>query len=237
MHPSFGGKLLATALGFGILADLLLRATPWGVNLLLVVLLGSAAAVGLARSGRIQLEGEGRWLSIAICFFAIGLVWRDSPTLTFANAGALLVATTLAALTSRAGQIRLAGVTQYLLGVGYVVGYAAAGLVPVLVRDISWRSSGYRWWSGPALAAGRGFLVALPPLVIFGSLFASADAAFEGFLRDLFDVDLGDIIVRVFLIGAYAWLLGGIVREMLLAPERPREWTQPRRDLPLARSS
>jgi hypothetical protein len=226
MRTSFGGKLLVTALGFGLLADLLLRATPWGLNLLLVVLLGIAAALSLARSGRVQLEGEGRWLGVAIAFFALTLVWRDSPTLTFANAGALIVATTLAALTSRAGQLRLAGLTQYLLGVVYVLGYAAAGLLPVFLRDVGWRSSGYRWWIAPALATGRGFLVALPPLLIFATLFAAADAQFERFLRQLIDVDAEQFVVRLLLVALYAWVFGGIVREMLLVPDRPRAWTQ-----------
>jgi len=225
--PKIGGILLVSALGFGVLADVFLRVTPWGLNVLLVVLLGLGAAVALARTTQVRLQGEGRWLALAIVFFAAALAWRDSPTLTFANAGALLVATTLAALSARAGQLRLAGVTQYMLGVLYMLCYAAAGLFPVIRSDIAWRRLGRNWWSRPALAAGRGVLVALPPLVVFASLFASADAEFERFLRELFDVDPADLLVRTTLIAVYAWVIGGLVREMLLAPDRPHEWTQP----------
>jgi hypothetical protein len=79
------------------------------LNVLLVALLGIGAAALLARWANIQLEGEGRWLAAAIVLSALCLVWRNSPTLTVANAGALLVAGTLAALTARVGQVRLAG--------------------------------------------------------------------------------------------------------------------------------
>ena len=229
MHAvnTIGGRLLIIAIIFGIAADLLLRETPWGLNVLLVALLGIGAAALLARWGNMRLEGDGRWLAVAIVVFALGLVWRDSPTLTVANAGALLVASTLAALTARVGQVRLAGVTQYLLGVSYVIGYALAGLTPLLVGPNRWRTTLRTGWTVPAFAAGRGVLVALPPLVVFASLFAAADAEFERFLGEILDLDLQTTLVRVGLMLLYAWLLSGVLREMLLAPERSREWTQP----------
>src|SRR6185503_19047392 len=100
-------RLLLIALGFGLFADALLRVTPWGLNVLLVTIAGVAAAALLTRWTGIQLSGEGRWLAVASLFFAMALVWRDSPTLTTANALALIVATALCALTAREGQVRI----------------------------------------------------------------------------------------------------------------------------------
>src|SRR5262245_14741875 len=91
------GRLLVIALGFGLFADTLLRVTPWGLNILVVSIAGIAAAAILSRWNNSQLSGEGRILALGCVFFAAALVWRDSPTLTTANAVALTVATALAA--------------------------------------------------------------------------------------------------------------------------------------------
>jgi hypothetical protein len=226
-------RLLFIALIFGVIADALLRVGPWGLNLLLTVLCALGAAVLLARWNDVELTGEGRWLAIAAVFFAVALVWRDSPTLTVANACAVAVCMLLAALSARAGQVRLAGVSQYLLGTLYVAMFALAGLLPTLVREVEWRALLKGRWGGPALAATRGLVLAVPPLVVFGSLFAAADANFQRLLDNLFHLDAADLLVRGLLIGTYAWLCGGVLREMLLAPTRPRLASEPPRKLSL----
>src|SRR3954452_699598 len=104
---TIGRKVLTLALPCGIIADLLLQVTPWGLNLFLAVVLLIAAAALIARWNHIDLYGEVRCLALAMLFFGIALVWRDGPTLTTASALALVGAVTLAALTSRAGQLRL----------------------------------------------------------------------------------------------------------------------------------
>jgi hypothetical protein len=224
LPPHLGVRVLATACGVGITADLLLRSTPLGLNLTLAAGLVVLAAWVLTRWGDVHLEGEGRWLVAPVLFFAFGLTWRDSPTLNVANAVALAVAGTLAALTSRAGQVRLAGLTQYATGILYVVGYALAGLLPTLRGEIVWRRLRWRWWSSPALATGRGLLLAVPPLLLFGGLFMAADANFEQLVRGVFAFDPSDVVLHFVLMGAYAWLIGGTLHEMLIAPLRPRQW-------------
>jgi hypothetical protein len=67
--------------------------------------------------------------------------------------------------------------------------------------------------------------------VIFGNLFAAADANFQHLLEDTFRLDADEVLTRIVLVLAYAWLAGGTLREMLLAPERPRPWTEPPRRL------
>src|SRR5437762_2321823 len=226
LPPNLGLRLLLVALAVGLAADLLLRATPWGVNLLLTLGVAVLAAAALCRWGGVNLEGEGRWLVGPLLFFGAALAWRDSPTLNTANAVGLLAATTLAALTSRAGQVRLAGMSQYATGVAYVLGYAMVGLVPTLRGELDWRHWRWRWLSHPALAAGRGVVLAIPPLVVFGGLFMAADANFENLVRELFSFDTGDALTHVGLMVVYAWLIGGTLHEMLIAPLRPRLWSE-----------
>jgi hypothetical protein len=226
LPPHLGPRLLLVALCIGVAADLLLRATPWGVNLLATTAVVVVAGVLLCRWGGIALEGEGRWLVVPVLFFSAALAWRDSPTLNAANAVALLAAAGFAALTSRAGQVRLAGVSQYATGLAYVLGYAMAGLLPTLHGEIEWRRWRWRWWSTPVLAAGRGVVLAIPPLLVFGGLFMSADANFEKLVRELLNFNAADALIHLGLMLVYAWLIGGTLHEMLIAPLRPRVWLE-----------
>lgn len=223
MHGVNNGRLLLVAAAFGVFADALLQVTPWGLNVALVVLGGIVAAGILSHWSGVALSGEGRWLALAAVFFAAALVWRASPTLSTANACALVVSVSLAALTAREGQIRVAGITQYAVGALYMFGFSLAGLAPVLLREVPWRGAHRGPTGRVALAATRGVVLAVPPLIVFALLLAAADANFEHFVHDLLDVDL----TRLALVALYTWLVGGTLREMLLAPERPRPWSEP----------
>jgi hypothetical protein len=215
-------RVLLTAVLLGLVADLLLRATPLGLNVPVLVLVLVLAAVSLGRWGGLRFEGEGRWLVVPMLAFSACLAWRDSATLNVANSVTLLCVACLAALTARAGQLRRAGLSQYAFGVAYMVGYAGVGLIPTLRGEIVWRRVPWRWWSDPLLAIGRGVLLAVPPLVVFGGLFVAADANFEHLVDRALAFDPRDWLLHAVLVVVYAWLLGGTLREMLLGPSRPR---------------
>ncbi len=221
LSPPVAGRLLLIALVVGVVSDQLLRVTPWGLNLLpaVAVLLGSGFL--FARGARVPLEGDGRFLAVPIVLFAAAFAWRDSPTLTAANGLALVVAIALAALTGRAGQLTLAGVTQYPLDLAYMLGHALAGLAPVLLGDLGRRGLAQLRVPAWGLAVARGVLLAVPPLFLFGGLFVAADAQFDRLVHRYLELDLGSFAVRTTMAIAYAWLAGGLFREMLLATEHP----------------
>src|SRR5207249_2065174 len=108
----------------------------------------------------------------------------------------------------------------------YVLLFACVGVAPVL-GDVRRRGIGRTRWLSPTLALSRGALLALPPLVVFGGLFAAADAQFDHLVSNLFELDAGDFLLHVVLIAMYAWLAGGVLREMLVAPARPRVLRDP----------
>jgi hypothetical protein len=87
-----GLGVLGAALVLGSLGDWLLRATPWGINVLLWVAVLAGSAVPLSRWGRLEVVGEGRWLVPVAVLFAAAVAWRDSPVVASLNVLAVLVA-------------------------------------------------------------------------------------------------------------------------------------------------
>ncbi|MGH7545334.1 MAG: DUF4153 domain-containing protein, partial [Gemmatimonadota bacterium] len=98
----------------------------------------------------------------------------------------------------------------------------AVGPFPVLesVRPASGEPS-WGAWVARAVAVGRGALFALPLLLLFGVLLASADDAFAAILEDLFNFDLTEPVLHLLWTFGFAWLAVGLLRETILRPEHP----------------
>jgi hypothetical protein len=222
----FGLRLLLGALVIGIAADALLAPMVPGLNVVLCLLVLTAVAAGLSRWGRIQTAGEGRWLIFPALFFAAALAWRDSETLQLLNELALLVALALAALRARSGQVRAAGLTDYLLGVPVAGLRSLTGHFPLLFREIGWNELPRGRWSGTALGIGRGLVIAAPLLLLFGGLFASADAVFDQMVQRLFHWDFNWLAHHTITITLYALAAAGFLRLTLASAE----WQSPKRE-------
>ena len=78
-----GLGVIGVALVLGALGDVLLRATPWGINFLIWVTALVSFAVFLTRWGRAGTWGEGKMLVFVAVVFAAGVVLRDSPVVVF----------------------------------------------------------------------------------------------------------------------------------------------------------
>ena len=218
-----GLGIVAIAFTLGLGWDVLLRATPWGINVGLWMVLLLAGGIGLARWQRISVAGEGEGLLAPVLFFAVAFAWRDSATLHMLNGAAICGLLALAILHYRSGQLRVAEVTEYTAKVGYVWGQAFGGSATLLTSDIDWQEVPHTQWSGTARALGRGALFSLPLLWIFGSLLTSADAAFEQLTSSVVRWLFTDYLTHVFCIALVAWPVGGLLRQMVLAPE----WVPP----------
>src|SRR3954469_16562023 len=113
-----GLQVLESALLLGVLGDGLLRATPFGLNVLLWTgALVIALAVLLGRKRRAALAGGGHWLFISALLFAAAFAWRDSEMLNVLAGLGMLIALALMAWRARMGRIWLAGVSEYMLGI------------------------------------------------------------------------------------------------------------------------
>jgi hypothetical protein len=215
-----GLGLLGATLILGALGDWLLRAIPWGVNFSLWVAALIGAATVVAWLGRVRVAGEGRWIVPVAVLFAVGVAWRDSATVVSLNILAFFVAASLAVLRGRKGRLRLAGVSEYLLGGAYVGTLSLAGPIPVVTREVNWRWVARGRWRTLALAATRGVFLAAPLLVLFGMLFVAADAVFEELVVGIFGFDAAEVFGHLVMILLFAWITAGLLWAALIARTR-----------------
>jgi hypothetical protein len=212
-----GLGLIGVALVLGVFGDVLLRATPWGVNLFIWITLLVGLVVSFARWGRIVTGGEGRWLVLVAVVFASGIVLRDSPVVVFLDVLALLISLSLAVWRGRSGSLRRAGISDYIIGGSLAGILSSAGPVPVSVVDIDWAQTLRGRWKGGALAVSRGVLLAAPLLILFGALFVAADAVFERLVLEVFGFDLARVFSHLFLFCFFAWITAGFLWAGLMA--------------------
>ena len=213
-----GLAVIGAGLVLGGLGDMLLRATPWGINLSLWVGAFTVFAVGLSRLGGGWPVGEGRLLLPLAVLFAGGVALRDSPPVVVLDVSMVILVLALAALRGRSGALRRAGVSEYAIGTAHVGAMTLAGMVPAAVRDVKWREVAPGDWQVRALAVARGLLIALPLLLVFGALLVAADAVFEDLVLGLFEVDprlLGHFFLTLFV----AWVSAGLLTFGLLGRE------------------
>ncbi len=212
-----GLGVIGVALALGGLGDLLLRATPWGINFLMWVTALVGLGVLLAKWGRVGSGGEGKWLVFVAVVFAAGVVLRDSPVVVLLDVLGVLISLSLAVWLGRSGSLRRAGIWDYILGGVYTGALTSAGPLPVSIVDIEWREAVRGRRKGQALAVSRGVLLAAPLLLLFGTLLVAADAIFERLVLDIFGFDLAEVFSHLFLICFFAWITAGLLWAGLMA--------------------
>jgi Domain of unknown function (DUF4173) len=226
-RTKLGLGLLAAALFLGVLGDLLLRVTPWGINVFVWLSILVSVAAALSRWRRLDVASGGRWLVPVAVIFAAAVAWRDSPVVVSLDVLAVLVALSLAAFRGRRDEVGLSGISEYVLAGIYTGTLSAAGPLPVMVTEVRWREVARGRWRGPALAATRGLFLAVPLLLIFGGLFAAADAVFKILVVNLFGFDVAELFGHVLLTLFIAWIVAGLLWVALLA-HNPESLSLPR---------
>ncbi len=212
-----GLEILQAAVLLGVLGDVLLRTTPWGLNVLLFIGALTAAFVMLIlRRKREFWNAPTIALNIALVFFAAMFVWRDSMELKTFDTLAIL--TILAILTLPALKIKtqIAGVFHYFIG--FVWSGISAGFGPffLLFGDIKWKTIPQTGWSKHLIAVLRGLAIAVPILLVFGALFVAADAVFQGIVERTFNIQPEILVAHFFFIGFFSWIIAGYLRGSLI---------------------
>lgn len=200
--------VFAVAVLLGIMGNLLLRVEPWGLNALVLALAFTLGFHLLVRRLDLPLRGAAAWLWATVPVLAAVLMWRASGPLTGLAVLGVLLALAGAALAAHGRALQRAGMWELVTeGVAMVL-HAAIGAIRLALEA---GPGVVRWapWNTRAGAVLRGILLALPPLLVFGALFVSADAAFARLLSDLVDIDMELVASHVLLTGVLAWLAAG----------------------------
>jgi hypothetical protein len=222
-------RILLLALGAGVLVDVVVPGNAAGINAVIVMAALLAVAVSVAgRAGIERFDPADSWVPVAALAFAAMSAIRADDWLVTADlllAGALGAGTVaclagaritrglvpaIVALTLRTLVAAMTGAIAVLGGLrtrqvdgppGTQADDPAARRAPAwLVRSV------------PVL---RGLLLAVPVLVLFAALFASADAVFAELAREAFDwqidLDLDGLIERAVVVTAVAWTVAGLL--------------------------
>ena len=216
-------RTLGEALLLGIVGDALLRVPSWGANMTVWSIAIVLAMVTLARRRYDALPADARWLAIPAIALSLLFVWRDAGDLAAYNTLALIGTLALLSAAIEAGpQSSLASSrVRDLVNSGVSVGFSTAfGMLPLVLSDVSFRQVAGERGASRAIAALRSSLVAIPLLLIFGSLFASADPVFARILSDVFRIDAATVASHCAVSGIIAWLVGGLLRTTVLSNGR-----------------
>lgn len=208
--------MLACAAGLGILGDLLFReASGAGLNVLLWVA-ALAAAAGLIRGLTDRPGPAGRWLLIAAGFASCFVIRRSEDLLVF-DMLAILLAATLPGL-ALVKDLTTARLRDYLKGAATTAAFVAGGPIVPLATDVAWNEVSQRR-SARLGQVTIGLLLALPVLLVFGSLFASADPSFKAMTEWLFRWNIQTLVSHIFVAGLFCWLAAGLLRSWLWVPK------------------
>ncbi len=212
-----GLEILQAAVLLGVLGDVLLRVTPWGLNVFLFIgALVTAFMMLILRRKQDFWNAQTITLNAALVFFAAMFVWRDSMELKTFDTLAIL--TILAVLTLPALKIKtqIAGVFHY--GIGFIWSGISATVAPffLVFNDIKWKTIPQTGWSKHLISVLRGLLIAAPILLVFGALFVAADAVFQGIIEKTFNIQPENLVAHIFFIGFFSWTIAGYLRGSLI---------------------
>lgn len=206
-NSSTAGLALGLAALLGLLADRLFPAGPGGPGFAIwIVLLGVAAVLVARRAGSPAAGAVAGWSAVAAAA-AIATVARDTEVVIPAMWLVLLTSASMVML--RAGGVRLWSTrpVDHVLGFALVPARAAVGVVPLMAGVQPPRDSSRR----RAVALGRGALLAAPLLLIFGGLFASADAGFDRYAGLVVSFWSEDLLTHLAFALAFGWIAAGLL--------------------------
>src|SRR5882672_3460860 len=214
-----GISLMAAGFVGGALGDALLRATPWGLNLFVWIAALIASVTTVLILNRIESGAGRKWFVVPLLFFAAAISWRDSPVLKALNLIGLVITLAMILMRSRSVKLLAAGVTDYALSVLASLFNALAGAGYLIGGDIQWKEIPRDGWTKHLAPVIKGLAIAIPLLLIFGGLLASADAAFSALLFHLFDWDFESLVLHCLQTVIIAWAVAGFLRAVVAGKE------------------
>ena len=207
-------SVLGAALILGIVTDLLLTETAWGVN----VFFWSVSALAVIHVGMRSRDKRGLapfWsLALLILVFAALFAWRDSLTLKVLDGLALFTLVALLAAKVRYEWSPWQPFGEYAARLGHVLFSGFKGAAPIIEKEVDWKQLAQGDSASTFKSVGRGLLLALPILALFTFLLASADARFDWLLTNSIHFDAGSMVTHLAVILVSSWVAAGYLRDV-----------------------
>ncbi|MFA6241393.1 MAG: DUF4173 domain-containing protein [Candidatus Hydrogenedentales bacterium] len=218
-------KVLGAAALMGLLSDLLLREGPWGLNAALWSAAFAMLLWQLSRDPGTEMPPGRRWCIPLIAVFGALLAWRDAPVLKLLDILAMFALCATLILRPAVDSVLKSGFGHYLTacvdgGVGIVLGLPSMLTldVPKQVREVraGIDASQTQALTRLVLSTFGGVAIAIPLILVFGSLFTSADTAFRDWVNDLFRLDWQTLFEHLLVAGFSAWTVAGFLHVAIL---------------------
>ena len=206
------GRVLGVAGVLGVVGQLLFFDVGLGINFPIAISLLLAGGWLLRRQRRRPAMLD-LWLGPAAIAFATFAAVRADPFIVMLDL-VTSVALAGAALASFGGRsvvaLSFGGLFRLALG---ALGWALTGAVTAIADGRNTLPSGrsFARRARPAVPVLRGLAIAVPVVLVFVALFASADAVFARLVDDLVGIDLGleSVTWRIVLAAVLTWLAAG----------------------------
>lgn len=208
--------IAVVGLVLGIWGDVLFQDT-FGVGLnavgWTVALIGGCGCV-MRRVGP-ERGRAGRYFAICAVLFSLCLAWRDSATLHALDVAAVLASLSLMAAYAVSGDVVPSTLQQFIKSLAVSAGNVLIG-GGGLFMEIDWDAVRGRPLGNSVTPAIRGVAVAVPLVLVFGSLFSEADPVYAHFAAKLFDWDASAIVTRLGWMLVIGWGTMGFLRYALV---------------------
>jgi len=221
-----GLHIIQAALLVGVVGDMLFgQAGGLGINLGLwtLTLAGVAWWLDHASGSKTLSTLACRWLLPSALFFAALVAWRASGVLRALDLLIVVMLLAFVGAESQSGRTTLpfAGILSTASEAARSVCRTLTGFVPLVFRDVRWREMSSGRWSRHARGVARALAIALPLIIVFGTLFMAADAVFRSLVNNAFAVDTGSLFSHLIVALCLTWLAGGFLRNVFLARTLP----------------
>jgi hypothetical protein len=204
-QPRTTAVILGAAALIGLLADQLFRAPVWGINVPLAAAM--LAAAGMAMPSRSE-RPRAPWSWLASLFFAAMWAVRDAPDLLAVNLLAALALASLPLLEERGIGLRAVDLLELALAplrTAWAITFGTLQMRHAVRQNHFPGQIG----GGNSTAIAMGGVLAVPLLLVFGTLFTLADPVFNRAVTSIFSDNLGPLVSHLFTAGALAWASAG----------------------------
>lgn len=218
-RTSFVILAIAAALVVGVVGDVtLFHTSALGLGMPFFVLVLVAAVLITGRLARVKINRRNLWVLIPLVFFALMIALRADWNINAVNAGAVLAIGAIGLFYLYSPHVIDEDALIQHSGAA-LEGSAGTTFMPLQIgveaAGIGWKTLKNGKLPPKVIAVGRGALIAVPILLVFGVLFIAADAVFAGManrLTQLFDSQIWDeLAARAFGISLFAWVACGAI--------------------------